>query len=119
MSSISSQSWSAMAHSRHVVCCITARAISHSPSGGRAMSDLEQRVTALRHDIDALKAALQTTTDEADRAALHMRLNESIRASLRLIDERLQAHNAYLADKHRRASHPSATTTAKREHLRE
>jgi alpha-galactosidase/6-phospho-beta-glucosidase family protein len=83
------------------------------------MSDLEQRVSALRQDIDTLEAALQTTTDEVERAALHMRLNESIRASLRLIDERLQAHNAYLADKHRRASHPSAATTAEREHLQE
>jgi hypothetical protein len=83
------------------------------------MSDLERRVTALRQDIDSLKSALQTTTDEAERAALHMRLNESIRASLRLIDERLQAHNAYLAEKHRSASHRSGATTAKREHLQE
>ena len=83
------------------------------------MSDLEQRVTALRQDMDTLKAALQTTTDEADRAALHMQLNESIRASLRLIDERLQAHNAYLAGKHRSAAYRSGATTAKREQLQE
>jgi hypothetical protein len=70
------------------------------------MSDLDQRMVALRTEIDRLKAALQTTTHEAERAALHMRLNDCIRASLRLIDERLLAYNAYLREKQHRTSEP-------------
>ena len=68
------------------------------------MSDLEQRVAALRAEMDGLKAALQTATDEAERCELHMRLNDCIRASMRLIDERIQACTAYLQDKQRRTA---------------
>ena len=65
------------------------------------MSDLDERVVALRAEIDRLKAALQTTTNEAERVALHMRLNNCIRVSMRLIDERLQVFNTYLREKQR------------------
>jgi hypothetical protein len=54
------------------------------------MLDLEQRFAALRQEIDQLKAALQTTTGDLERHALHRRINECIRESIRLLDTRLE-----------------------------
>jgi hypothetical protein len=70
------------------------------------MSDLDQQVATLRTEMDRVKAALQTTTDEAERAALHMRLNACIRASIQLIDERIQAFDAYLRARQQSAPEP-------------
>jgi hypothetical protein len=75
------------------------------------ISDLDQRVVGLRQEIDHLKAAIQMSTDEAERRVLHMRLNDCIRVSIRLIDERLQVYNAYLREKHRSASASAAGNT--------
>jgi predicted RNase H-like nuclease (RuvC/YqgF family) len=79
------------------------------------MSDLEQRIAALRQEIDHLKAALQTTTDELERSALHIRLNDCIRASVQMIDERIEMYNTYLALGHRAASELPAAAEALRE----
>jgi hypothetical protein len=70
------------------------------------MSELDQRVVALRTEIDHLKATLQTTSNEEQRAALHMRLNDCIRASIRLIDERIQVFDTYMQEKRRGTSEP-------------
>jgi hypothetical protein len=61
------------------------------------MPDLETRVAAIRQEMDRVKAALETARDEAERRLLHMRLNECIRTSIRLIYERLEVYDAYLA----------------------
>ena len=57
------------------------------------MDDVQQRFVAIRHEIDELKLALQTTTDDAQRHRLHTRINDCIRASLQLIDQRLNRYN--------------------------
>jgi hypothetical protein len=58
------------------------------------MDDVQQRFVAIRHELDELKVALQTTTDDAERHQLHTRINDCIRASLQLIDQRLNRYNA-------------------------
>jgi hypothetical protein len=58
------------------------------------MDDLAQRFAAIRHEIDSLKAALQTTADDAERHSLHARINRCIRESIQLIDQRLGSRNA-------------------------
>ena len=58
------------------------------------MDDIQQRFVAIRQEIDELKAALQTTTDDAERHRLHTRVNDCIRASLQLIDQRLNRYHA-------------------------
>lgn len=60
------------------------------------MSEREAQAVTLRQEIERLKVALQTTDDEAERYLLHARLNEYIRKSLRLIDQRIQACGAAL-----------------------
>ena len=55
------------------------------------MSDLDQRVATLRREIDSVKAVLQSASDETERRMLHMRLNDAILASIRLIDDRIVA----------------------------
>jgi hypothetical protein len=57
------------------------------------MDDVQQRFVAIRHEIDELKIALQTTTDDSERHRLHTRINDCIRASLQLIDQRLNRYN--------------------------
>ena len=56
------------------------------------MADIEQRFAAIRQEIDRLRTALQTSVDDAERHQLHARLNECIRESIRLVDQRLQPY---------------------------
>jgi hypothetical protein len=58
------------------------------------MDSLEQRATELRAEIDRLKSALQTATNEAERFELHGQINSCIRESLVLIEQRLQVTQA-------------------------
>ena len=58
------------------------------------MDDLEQRATELRAELDRLKSALQATTSESERFELHAQLNTCIRASLALLEQRLQTARA-------------------------
>jgi hypothetical protein len=57
------------------------------------MDDIQERFVVIRHELDELKAALQTATADAERHRLHTRINECIRASLQLIDQRLNRYN--------------------------
>ena len=57
------------------------------------MDDVLQRFEAIRHEIDSLKTALQGATDDAERHELHARINDCIRESLQLIDQRLIRQN--------------------------
>jgi hypothetical protein len=56
------------------------------------MDDVQQHFLAIRHEIDSLKAALQTAVDDAERHRLHTRINDCIRESLQLVDRRLNRH---------------------------
>ena len=58
------------------------------------MDKLLQRFDAIRHEIDSLKAALQTATDEAERNRIHDHINTCIRKSFQLIDQRLSRRTA-------------------------
>jgi hypothetical protein len=54
--------------------------------------DIQQRFTAIRQEIDGLKAILQVTSDAATRYILLTRLNECICESIRLVEQRLQPY---------------------------
>jgi hypothetical protein len=58
------------------------------------MDDLHERFLVIRHEIDNLKAALQTTEDNVEQHQLHARINDCIRQSIQLIDQHLGRHNA-------------------------
>jgi hypothetical protein len=60
------------------------------------MSQIESQAVTLRLEIERLKIALQTTNDDDERYLLHTRLNECIRKSMQLIDQRIEACNAAL-----------------------
>jgi hypothetical protein len=55
------------------------------------MSDYAQQLVDLRQELDALKAALQSTNDADERLQLYARINANLREYLRLLDAGLKA----------------------------
>jgi hypothetical protein len=62
------------------------------------MADIEERFTSLRQEIDRLKAALRATSDDAERYTIHTQLNDCIRESLHLIEQRFSRSSADRAE---------------------
>jgi hypothetical protein len=56
------------------------------------MHNVDQRLAALRRDINLLKAARQVTVDADRQHQIYMRLSACILESIRLIEGRLQEY---------------------------
>jgi hypothetical protein len=61
------------------------------------MHDIESRLTALRVEIDQLKAALDTPIDEEQRRRLFARLSLCLKESIDLVKQRIRHTTAYLS----------------------
>src|SRR5262245_48938212 len=79
--------------SRHATCYYTVQRYRHTRKRSAAMDDLEQRFVAIRQELNRLKAALASSTDEVERHNLHANINTSIRQSIQLIDQHLSRYD--------------------------
>ena len=56
------------------------------------MHNVDQRLAALRRDIDLLKAARRVTLDANQQHQIYMQLSACILESIRLLETRIQAY---------------------------
>jgi hypothetical protein len=61
------------------------------------VNDVENRLTILREEIEQLKVALHTTSDEEQRQQIFARISECFRESIGLVEQRIRYTAAFLS----------------------
>jgi hypothetical protein len=61
------------------------------------VNDVEHRLTILREEIEQLKVALHTTSDEELRQQIFARISECFKESIGLVEQRIRCTAAFLS----------------------